>query len=127
MPWHPGEAHRTICELLANEAHVNFLLIEVDGQSIGFLVLTFGFSLEFHGRDAFVDEFYMRPEFRSQGIGAKALHHVMRYCARHGFRTVHLEVEHSNPRVRRLYERAGFQDRGFYILSKWIDIQSDNK
>jgi ribosomal protein S18 acetylase RimI-like enzyme len=48
------------------------------------------------------------------------LHQVLGYCSRHGIRTVHLEVEHSNPRVRGLYERAGFQDRGFYILSKWI-------
>jgi ribosomal protein S18 acetylase RimI-like enzyme len=120
IPWHPGEAQRTICELLANEAYGTLWLVEVDGQSIGFLVLTFGFSLEFHGRDAFVDEFYIRPDFRGQGIGAKALHQMVGYCTRHGIRTVHLEVEHSNPRVRGLYERAGFQDRGFYILSKWI-------
>jgi ribosomal protein S18 acetylase RimI-like enzyme len=120
LPWHPGEVQRTICELLANEAFGTFWLIDLDGQSIGFLVLTFGFSLEFHGRVAFIDEFYIRPEFRGQGIGARALHQMVGYCARHGVRTVHLEVEHSNPRVRRLYEREGFQDRGFYILSKWI-------
>jgi ribosomal protein S18 acetylase RimI-like enzyme len=126
LPWHPGEAQRTIRELLANDAYGTLWLIEVAGQSIGFPVLTFGFSLEFHGRDAFVDEFYIRPEFRGQGIGAKALHQVVGSCVRHGIRTVHLEVEHSNPRVRRLYERAGFQDRGFYIMSKWIDIQPDN-
>jgi ribosomal protein S18 acetylase RimI-like enzyme len=126
IPWNPGEAHRTVCELLANEAYGTCWLFEVDGQSIGFLILTFGFSLEFHGRDAFIDEFYIRPEFRGQGFGTKALHQVMGYCVRHGIRTVHLEVEHSNPRVRALYERAGFQDRGFYIMSKWIGIQPDN-
>jgi ribosomal protein S18 acetylase RimI-like enzyme len=127
IPWRASDAQRAISELLANEAYGIFWLIEVDGQSIGFLVLTFGFSLEFHGRDAFVDEFYIRPEFRGQGIGARVLHQMVGYCGRHCIRTVHLEVEHSNPRVHRLYERAGFEDRGFYILSKWIRISSQDE
>jgi GNAT superfamily N-acetyltransferase len=135
IPWHPREAQRAISELFANDAYGVFWLIEVDWQSIGFLVLTFGFSLEFHGRTAFVDEFYVRPEFRGQGIGTKALHHIgtkalhqmMAYCVRQAIRTVHLEVEQSNPRVHRLYERAGFEDRGFYILSKWIRISPQDE
>jgi len=120
LAWHPAESHRAIGELLAHEAHGIFWLIELDGQPIGFLVLTFGFSLEFHGRNALVDEFYIRPEFRCRGIGTKALDHVVHYCAGNGIRTMHLEVEDSNPRVRRLYDRHGFTNRGFYLLSRWI-------
>jgi GNAT superfamily N-acetyltransferase len=124
IPWHATDAKRAISELLATKAYGIFWLIEVDGPSIGFLVLTLGFSLEFHGRTAFVDEFYMRPEFRRQGFGRKALHQMAEYCARHGIRAVQLEVEHANPRVHRLYKREGFEDRGFYILSKRIRISS---
>jgi GNAT superfamily N-acetyltransferase len=80
IAWHLRKAQLAISELLANEAYGIFCLIEVDGQSIGFLVLTFGFSLEFQGRVAFVDEFYIRPEFRGQGIGARVLHQMIGYC-----------------------------------------------
>ena len=79
-------------------------------------------SLEFHGRDAFVDEFYIRSEFRGRGIGSKALEYAADYCAANGIRTMHLEVEDSNPRLHRLYERNGFANRGFYLLSKWIPV-----
>jgi len=39
-----------------------------DGDAaVSYLVLTFGYSLEFHGRDAFIDEVYIRPTHRSRG------------------------------------------------------------
>src|SRR4051794_32184903 len=44
--------------------------IEVDGANAGYFVLTLGFSLEFGGRFALLDEFYMEPSNRGKGIGA---------------------------------------------------------
>ena len=124
VAWQPGEVRRALADLFTQPAYGIFWLVEMDGQAIGFLVLTFGFSLEFHGRNAFVDEFYIRPEFRCRGFGSKALTYVMDYCAGSGIRSLHLEVEDSSPRVRRLYERNGFADRGFHLLSKWIPQSS---
>ena len=45
IPWHPRKAQRAISELLANESYGIFWLIEVDGPSIGFLVLTLDLAL----------------------------------------------------------------------------------
>jgi|GEM_PF-2875451 len=81
VAWQPGEVRRALADLFTQPAYGIFWLVEMDGQAIGFLVLTFGFSLEFHGRNAFVDEFYIRPEFRCRGFGSKALAYVMDYCA----------------------------------------------
>ena len=39
-------------------------LIDVEGAPVGYLVLTFGFSLEFQGRDAFIDEIYVQDEIQ---------------------------------------------------------------
>ncbi len=45
----------------------------LDDQSAGYIALTFGYSIEFGGKDAFIDEFYIRPKFRGQGLGTQTL------------------------------------------------------
>jgi len=47
------------------------VLIELDGAVAGYLVVCFGWSLEFHGRDAFLDELYLRDRFRG-GASARS-------------------------------------------------------
>src|SRR5262245_50146460 len=44
-------------------------LIRYAGEPVGYLVVTFGYSLEYGGRDAFVDEVYIRSTHRGKGIG----------------------------------------------------------
>src|SRR6266853_1991605 len=34
---------------------------------VGYLILTFGYSIEFHGVDALVDELYFEPDMRGMG------------------------------------------------------------
>lgn len=82
----------------------------------GYVVLTLGYSLELGGRDAFVDELFVRPEHRGRGLGALALETAERAARRLGVRAVHLEVDQDNDPARRLYERAGFRLRGRYQL-----------
>ena len=40
---------------------------------VGYIVLTFGYSLELLGRDAFVDEFFLLESYRGQGWGGKTM------------------------------------------------------
>lgn len=39
---------------------------EVGGEAVGYLAVTWGFSLEYHGRDAFIDELYVAPASSSR-------------------------------------------------------------
>jgi diamine N-acetyltransferase len=43
---------------------------------VGYIVLTFGYSLELLGRDAFVDEFFLLESYRGQGWGRKTMQFV---------------------------------------------------
>src|SRR5215472_5586678 len=46
----------------------------LDGATpVGYMVLCFGYSLEWLGRDAFVDECYLREEYRGRGWGAQTI------------------------------------------------------
>jgi ribosomal protein S18 acetylase RimI-like enzyme len=78
---------------------------------IGYVVITFGWSVASGGLDGFVDEIYVRPGVRGRGIGTELLHSVPRTLARAGLRAIHLHVDRDDARARRLYGRAGFQPR----------------
>ena len=43
---------------------------------VGYVVLTLGYSFEYHGRDAFIDELYIEPLYRRQGLGRRAVEFV---------------------------------------------------
>ena len=92
--------------LLADERLGVYLLID-DGGVIGHALATFGFDLEYGGRDAFLTEFSIDEAARGRGAGKQALEALMAELAARGVSQLHLEVRPENPAVR-LYERAGF-------------------
>lgn len=83
---------------------------------IGYVVVTFGWSVEFGGMDGFVDEIWVRPAVRGRGIATEVLIELPRALADAGLKALHLEVDRGDETARRLYERAGFRPRDRYIL-----------
>jgi ribosomal protein S18 acetylase RimI-like enzyme len=79
-------------------------------------VLTLGWSLELGGRDAFIDELYVKPARRGRGLGTLALATAEAAARRRGVRALHLEVDVTNETARRLYQRVGFRLRERYQL-----------
>jgi diamine N-acetyltransferase len=115
------DVRRALAQILSDERLGRVLVVRADGAAAGYLVLTFGFSLEFKGRDAFVDELYLRPEFRGRGLGRRALSHAEEVCRRLGIRALHLEVERANATAQQLYLRAGFRNHDRHLLTKWVE------
>ncbi|MBF2008342.1 MAG: GNAT family N-acetyltransferase [Chlorogloeopsis fritschii C42_A2020_084] len=95
-------------------------LIQQDNQAVGYIVLTFGYSLEYRGRDAMIDEFSIRETYRGQGVGKKTIQFIENVCQDLGIHAVHLEVERENQKAQNLYRQAGFTDKNRYFLTKWI-------
>ena len=91
---------------------------EADGRLVGFLLVTLGWSLEYGGRVAVVDEIYLARDERGRGLGSKALALAERAAAAAGARALHLEVERSKRAAYGLYRRRGFADRGRRLLTK---------
>jgi ribosomal protein S18 acetylase RimI-like enzyme len=118
MTFDEAAARSALAQLLADDAFGVAHLIEFGGEVAGYLVLTFGFSLEFGGRDAFVDELYVGDEFRGRGAGKAALGFAAEVCRARGIRALHLEVERANDSAQALYRKAGFLDHDRYLLTK---------
>jgi len=83
---------------------------------IGYVIVTFGWSVEFGGMDAFVDEIFIRSAVRGRGLAGEVLITLPKALADAGVKAVHLEVDRENESARRLYARSGFVARDRYML-----------
>jgi GNAT superfamily N-acetyltransferase len=75
----PGRARAALEGLLHAPQLGGWWFLESDGRTAGYLVLTIGFSLEFAGRFALLDEFFVVPESRGQGIGGRGARQARRW------------------------------------------------
>jgi diamine N-acetyltransferase len=114
-------ARRALLGLIGDDKLGRVFLILLANEIIGYAVLTFGYSLEFHGRDAFVDEIYLRDEYRGQGIGKRALEFLAGVCKENGVSALHLEVERGNAHAQAVYRKFGFKDHDRYLMTKWTN------
>ena len=118
IAWERAGAEAPLRRLIgAQELGVVGLLAHA-GETVGYGVLTWGFDLEFAGRDAFLTEFYLAPGARGRGLGGPAMTQMLALARAHGVAAVHLVVRHENAAALRVYERAGFVAPGRLLLSK---------
>lgn len=91
-------------------------------QSIGHIAICFGYSLEFGGRDAVVDEIFILPEHRGKGFGKAVLALVKSEAALLGIKALQLEVARSNESAQSMYKSAGFVARErFFVMSASLE------
>lgn len=121
LPFDEAILRRALAELWREPLHGSVWLARAGGQAVGYGVLCCGFSLEYRGRDAFVDELFVQPDRRNAGIGGHILDAMETACRESGIEALHLEVDHDNPDGRRLYVRRGFVDHDRHLMTKWLD------
>lgn len=113
-----GATAKKAMRRLLGDRNLGVVFLITDRIPIGYLVLAFGYSLEFHGRDAFVDEFFLLEGYRGKGVGKAALKHAQRIAEKRGIKALHLEVTRHNSRVVDFYRREGFVDHDRYLMTK---------
>jgi GNAT superfamily N-acetyltransferase len=106
---------------LADESLGKAYLVQQEDEVLGYIILTLGYSLEYRGRDAFIDEFYIRPTHRGKGIGTQMLAFAEDACRELGVRSLHLEVDFENSDAQRLYDRVGYQRHNRFLMTKHYD------
>jgi len=74
---------------------------------VGHAVLTVRFTMEHEGLSGYIDDLYVRPQYRRGGVGRCLLNEVFAECRRRGYRSLQVEVGQSNVAALSLYERFG--------------------
>lgn len=92
-------------------------LINVDQRCVGYAIVTFGYDLEFAGRDAYLTELWVDAAERGQGAATAALALLEPELRSRGVHALHLQVRPENPALR-LYERVGFVRSPRLILTR---------
>jgi ribosomal protein S18 acetylase RimI-like enzyme len=92
-----------------------------ENKAVGYIVLTVGFSFEFHGHDAFIDELYVDAAYRRRGYGRKAVTFIEEKAREKGVNAIHLEVDRGNDAAFELYRRAGYVDHDRFLMTKWLE------
>ncbi|GEO05770.1 hypothetical protein AAE02nite_34340 [Adhaeribacter aerolatus] len=89
-------------------------------EIFGYLAFTFCYSFEFGGKIAFLDEFYLKADFRGRGLGRQILSYALQQAAELGLQVIHLEAERHNQAGKSLYHKFGFRDHDRHLMTKII-------
>ncbi len=119
VPFDEFVVRNNLQELLQNP-FCGLVYLARDGQILaGYLAICFDFSLEYRGKSAWVDELFVEPSYRGQGIGTRLLDLAESASRESGAQCLHLEVNRGN-RAIELYRRRGFLDHHRYVMTKWL-------
>ncbi len=109
-------------ELIQHPDQGRVWLIHLADQVIGYLVATYGFSLEFYGRGIVIDELFVAEANRSQGIGRQAIEFVEDFARGQGLHSLMLDVDIANTRGQQFYQTRGFHYYPhMHIMNKQLD------
>jgi ribosomal protein S18 acetylase RimI-like enzyme len=105
-------------QLVGDRTLGGVLVFTVDDEVAGYAIVTWGWDLEFGGRDAFLTELYVVAARRGQGVGRAGLAAAEAFAHASGAHALHLLVRHDNEPARALYDGAGFAAQPRLVMTK---------
>jgi len=118
IPWSRETGEAPLRVLLGDRDLGVVGLLREAGATIGYFVVTFGYDLEWNGRDGFLTELFLVADRRAQGRGPSLMAEVERTAREHGARALHLMVRTDNAPARRLYESQGYTSPKRIFMTK---------
>lgn len=113
-----AEQRRAALEpLLDGSPHGAVWMIGPRMSPVGYIAVSFGWSIELGGLDGIVDEFWIREKVRGRGMGSEALQALKKALEGAGVVALSLELAHGNDKAERLYKRAGFRVRDYRYMT----------
>jgi diamine N-acetyltransferase len=111
---------RSALEQLIREDHGRAWIVQLEGEPAGYVVILWGFSLEYGGRVLEVDELFVCAEFRGHGLGHAVLEFVETQARALGAVLLTLETEPDNEPAQAFYGRHGFSKLERHVMRKQL-------
>ena len=100
---------RVVQSVLADERHGFFLVARVGEEVVGVAYVATMQSVEHGGRLGWLEELYVSPAHREQGIGSLLMTAILERAGQLGLVAIELEVDVEHQRAESLYARFGFR------------------
>jgi GNAT superfamily N-acetyltransferase len=113
----PLRARRAL-EQMIREDHGRAWTVQLEGRLAGYVVILWGFSLEYGGRVLEIDELFVHAEFRGFGLGHTILAFVEAQARAVGAVLLTLETEAENENAQVFYGRHGFSKLERHVMRK---------
>ena len=92
-----------------------------EGAAVGYLFAVYVFSLEHLGVTAEIDELFVIPQQRGQGVGQALLKTAESVFERAGYTNISLQLSCGNDFARHFYHRQWYIERsGYELLEKML-------
>lgn len=108
---------RTFSEVTGGGPYADCFLFEENGEAAGYALLSFHYSNEAGGLVVWLEEAFMTEKFRSRGL-MSAFFAFLETEYKEKCVGLRLEVEPSNARAMRLYEKWGFTPLNYSQMVK---------
>ena len=113
-----GDRLRYAVNAMLVDPALGFFLLAQRGENIvGLACVSLCWTLEHGGKSAWLDELYVLPEFRGQGIGHALIDAALKDAQTQGCAAVDLEVDIEHRRAEGLYMCVGFEA---LPRSRWV-------
>ena len=97
-----------------NDAGIQFVALDETGQALGFATLYFPLGSVTPGVACLMNDLFVVPETRGQGIGRALILHCLSYAKAHGFAKIHWQTALDNHTAQRLYDSLPTTRSGWY-------------
>ena len=103
-------ARRTVDTLRTVASAGRVWMVRLDSQNIGYLIMTFGFDTQTAEREAFLDNLYLKQEFRGQGNGIKSVDFAKYQGRKFGATIFRMRPRASDQSAQNFCARCGFEE-----------------
>ena len=108
---------QVVARVLSDERYGFLLVARVDRDIVGVAYVATILSVEHGGPVGWVEELYVSPAYRGQGVGRTLLNGALEQAQELGLVALDLEVDVEHERAASLYARFGFRK---LMRSRWV-------
>ncbi len=118
------EALEELLTALLTTGFSDFVLAQTEmdgGEIMGCIQINYRLSTWAAAPYAYIEDFYLVPQFRGRGVGTKLLDYACQRAEAKGCQFIQLDVREANKAAARLYARYGFKVTGSTIWKRTLE------